>query len=95
MVFREMFVATADVVDTGKAEFAGTRGRFTRFRLNGEPTELMDLVNTVMEQGREHHYAVVQGDRSCELAEVPAWLGMRTTRAIPMRDHLQIDGLNT
>ena len=55
----------------------------------------MDLVNTVMVQGREHHYAVAQGDLSSELAEVAAWLGMRTTRAIPMRDHLQIEGLNT
>ena len=93
--FRELFVATAEVVDTGKAGFDGTRGWFTRFRLNGEPIELMDLVNTVMVQGREHHYAVAQGDLSSELAEVAAWLGMRTTRPIPMRDHLQIEELNT
>ncbi|MDE0642882.1 MAG: hypothetical protein OXH95_01890 [bacterium] len=92
--FSELFIATAEVVDTGKAGFDGTRGWFRDFRLNGEPIELMDLVNTVMVQGREHHYAVAQGDLSSELAEVAAWLGMRTTRAIPMRDHLQVVELN-
>ena len=92
--FTEMFIATADVVDTGKAGFHGTRGWFTNFRLNGEPIELDDLVNTAVVQGHEHHYAVAQGDLSSELAEVAAWLGMRTTRPVPIRDYLQIDGLN-
>ena len=92
--FTEMFIATADVVDTGKAGFHGTRGWFTNFRLNGEPIELDDLVNTAVVQGHEHHYAVAQGDLSSELAEVAAWLGMRTTRPVPLRDYLQIDGLN-
>ncbi len=92
--FREMFIATAEVVDTPHAGFDGTRGWFTRFRLNGEPIALIDLVNTSVVQGHEHHFAVAQGDLSSELAEVAAWLGMRTTRPVPMRDYLQIDGLN-
>lgn len=93
--FREMFIATAEVVETGHAGFDGTRGWFSRFKLNGEPIELIDLVNTSVVKGHEHHFAVAQGDLSSELAEVAAWLGMKTTRAVPMRDHLQIDGLNT
>lgn len=92
--FSEMFIATAEVIETGNAGFEGTRGWFSHFRLNGEPIELTDLVNTAVVQGHEHHYAVAQGDLSSELAEVAAWLGMRTTRAVPIRDYLQIDGLN-
>ncbi len=92
--FQEMFIATADVVETGNAGFEGTRGWFSNFRLGGEPIELSDLVNTAVVQGHEHHFAVAQGDLSSELAEVAAWLGMRTTRPVPMRDYLQIDGLN-
>ncbi len=92
--FSEMFIATADVIETPNAGFEGTRGWFSNFRLNGEPIELTDLVNTAVVQGHEHHYAVAQGDLSSELAEVAAWLGMRTTRPVPMRDYLQIDGLN-
>ncbi|MCY4371669.1 MAG: hypothetical protein OXF41_20150 [bacterium] len=93
--FSEMFIATAEVVETGRAGFDGTRGWFSHFRLNGEPIELIDLVNTSVVQGHEHHFAVAQGDLSSELAEVAAWLGMRTTRPVPMRDYLQVDGLNT
>lgn len=92
--FSEMFIATAEVVETGHAGFDGTRGWFSGFRLNGEPISLIGLVNTSVVQGHEHHFAVAQGDLSSELAEVAAWLGMRTTRPVPMRDYLQIDGLN-
>lgn len=92
--FTEMFIATADVVETGSTGFDGTRGWFSNFRLNGEPINLDDLVNTAVVQGHEHHFAVAQGDLSAELAEVAAWLGMRTTRPVPMKDYLQIDGLN-
>ncbi|MXX01411.1 MAG: hypothetical protein F4Z79_07325 [Acidimicrobiia bacterium] len=92
--FTEMFIATADVVETGNAGFEGTRGWFSNFRLSGEPIGLDDLVNTAVVQGHEHHFAVAQGDLSSELAEVAAWLGMRTTRPVPLRDYLQIDGLN-
>lgn len=93
--FREMFIATAQVVETGNPGFDGTRGWFSQFRLNGEPIGLMDLVNTAIVGGHEHHYAVAQGDLSSELAEVAAWLGMSTTRPVPMRDHLQLEGVNT
>ena len=92
--FSEMFIAAAEVVETGRAGFDGTRGWFSKFRLAGEPIEMLDLVNTLVVGGHEHHYAVAQGDLSSELSEVAAWLGMRTTRPLPMRDHLQIDGLN-
>ena len=93
--FSEMFVAGANVVDTDNPGFTGTRGWFSEFRLNGEPIALMDLVNTVIVRGHEHHYAVAQGDLVSELMEVAAWLGMRTTQPVPLRDHLQIEGVNT
>lgn len=92
--FRELFIATAEVVETGNPGFDGTRGWFSQFRLNGEPIGLMDLVNTAVVGGHEHHYAVAQGDLSSELAEVAAWLGMNVTRPIPMRDHLQLAEVN-
>lgn len=92
--FTEMFIATADVIETQNAGFEGTRGWFSNFRLGGEPITLTDLVNTAVVQGHEHHFAVAQGDLSSELAEVAAWLRMRTTRPVPIRDYLQIDGLN-
>ena len=92
--FSEMFIATANVIDGDSPGYDGTRGWFSEFRLNDEPIELIDLVNTVIVRGHEHHYAVAQGNLMSELTEVAAWLGMRTVDPVPMKDHLQIEGVN-
>ena len=92
--FSELLIATADVIDTGHSGFDGTRGWFGNFTLNGDPIELDDLVNTVIVRGQEHHYAVGQGSYASELAEVAAWLGLRTINPVPKRDYLQIEGVN-
>ncbi len=75
--------------------FAGTRGWFTQFKLNQEPIDLWDLMNTLTVHGQEHHYAVVQGDVSSELLEIAAWLKMDLIKRVPYRDYLQIEGANT
>ena len=49
-------------------------------------------MNTAVVQGHEHHFAVAQGDLSSELAEVAAWLGMRTTRPVPTQDYCRSTG---
>ena len=92
--FSELLVVSAEIVARPSPGFDGTRGWFSELRLNGEPIDLMDLVNTLVVRGHEHHYAVAQGDLTSELNEVAAWLGMRTVQPIPMRDHLQRDGVN-
>lgn len=55
---------------------------------------MWDLVNTLTVRGHEHHYAVGQGDVTNELLELAAWLKMRTIDKIPMRDYVQIEGVN-
>lgn len=69
--------------------FDGTRGWFTAFELNGEPIELGDLVNTLIVNGHEHHYAVGQGDLTDELLEIAAWLDMQTISRVARKNHLQ------
>ncbi len=90
----EMLVVGARIEDREVKGFDGTRGWFSGFELNGEPIELMDLVNTLMVRGHEHHYAVGQGDLTEELLEVAAWLGMRTVDRVSYADYLQRPGVN-
>jgi L-fucose isomerase-like protein len=92
--FSRIFIAGARIVESDAAGFDGTRGWFTEFRLDGEPIAVGDLLNTVLTHGQQHHYAVAQGDLTSELAEVAAWLGMATVKRVPMRDYLQVDGVN-
>ncbi|MFZ0548790.1 MAG: hypothetical protein WAM60_25290, partial [Candidatus Promineifilaceae bacterium] len=89
-----LLVLGSHIVEREAKGFDGTRGWFTKFELNQEPIELMDLINTLTVRGHEHHYAVGQGDVTTELLEVAAWLKMRTIDKIPYRDYLQLEGVN-
>ncbi len=90
----ELLVVRARIEERGVKGFDGTRGWFTGFELNGEPIELLDLVNTLIVGGHEHHYAVGQGDLTDELLEVAAWLGMKTVDRVGYEDYLQRQGVN-
>lgn len=74
--------------------FGATRGWFNQFRLNQEPIEIWDLVNSLSVHGQEHHYAVAQGDVSGPLLEMAAWLKMDLVKKVPYKDYLQIEGVN-
>lgn len=92
--FSRMFIAGAEIVEAEAPGFDGTRGWFTRFRIDGKAMSVTELLNTVVVRGQQHHYAVAQGDLTAELHEVAAWLGMSTVHAVPERDFLQIEGVN-
>ncbi len=85
----ELLIVGTRIVERPVKGFVGTRGWFTDFNLNGEPIELADLVNTLIVNGHEHHYAVAQGDVTDELLEVAAWLDMSTVEPVTYKDHLQ------
>jgi len=92
--FSRIFIASARIIERDATGFDGTRGWFTEFRIDGEDIGVGDLLNTVLIRGQQHHYAVAQGDLTSELAEVAAWLGMATVKRVPMRDYLQVEGVN-
>ncbi len=74
--------------------FIGTRGWFSQFKLNQEPIEMWDLMNTLTVHGQEHHYAVAHGDVSSELLEIAAWLKMDPIKRVPYKDYLQLEDTN-
>ncbi len=89
-----LLVLHSEVVEREVKGFDGTRGWFTQFKLNGEPVDLWDLINTLIVRGHQHHYAVGQGNMSNELMEIVAWLDMKLIEKVPYRDYLQREGVN-
>jgi hypothetical protein len=85
----ELFALDAEVVEHAASGFSGSRGWLARFRDDQGPVSLGDLINTVMSLGIEHHFALAAGSNGGTLREAAAWLGLRTTRVLPYRDHLQ------
>lgn len=84
-----LLILAAELVERDTPGLDGDRAWATDLRLNGEPIEVWDLLNTILVTGQEHHYAVVRGDWSSELAEVAAWLGLETVSKVPLRPELQ------
>lgn len=89
-----LLVLQSEIVEREVKGFDGTRGWFSQFKLNDEPIEMWDLVNTLTVRGQEHHYAVGQGNMAHELLEFAAWLKMGLVEKVPYRDYLQREGVN-
>lgn len=71
-----LLVVGANIVERDNPGYAGTRGWFTDFTLNGEPITLHDLVHTLTIGGHPHHYAVGLGNVTPELVEFSTWKGI-------------------
>jgi L-fucose isomerase-like protein len=65
--------------------FTGCRGWLEQFRMQGCPLSLEDVINTVMMHGLEHHFVLVPGDISQELAEFGSWACMQSLDVRPMK----------
>lgn len=69
--------------------FDGDRGWMRDFRHDGQDVPTLDLLETVMTTGQEHHHGFVHGDVTAELSELAAWLSWREIEPLSYRDSLQ------
>lgn len=72
-----------------KESFYGSRGWFGSLTMNGESVSSLDLVNTILTRGFPHHFPVVLGNYSEELAEFCAWTGLKSLEKVPYKNYLQ------
>ena len=86
---RELFVVEGSVIDSPNPGYEGSRGWVAHFTAGGVPLSLADLVNTVMTQGIEHHFALLPGHHEAALREVAAWLDLGVTVPLAYQDYLQ------
>ncbi|MCS7174920.1 L-fucose/L-arabinose isomerase family protein [Pseudothermotoga sp.] len=71
---RKFFTFEGEFLSGEKPSFDGSRGWFGRFKNHrGMSFEVLDLVNTIMINGIEHHFAVVRGGWMNEIVEICYW----------------------
>ncbi|MGI6201253.1 MAG: hypothetical protein ACOYJA_10815 [Christensenellales bacterium] len=87
--YRHMMLLSGEFIDKADRSYDGSRGWLGHLTADGRPVAVEDLVNTVMNQGFQHHYPIVAGDVEAEMREVMAWLGVDPLPLIPYRSYLQ------
>tara|TARA_B100000686_G_scaffold355309_1_gene472417 strand:+ start:3195 stop:4640 length:1446 start_codon:yes stop_codon:yes gene_type:complete len=92
LVFREGPVTVSRLSDDGKVLFSfdakvqknlskgyeGCRGWISNFTVRGNILSLGDLVNTVFDEGLEHHFGLVEDQWSDAIEEWSYWVGSRS-----------------
>ncbi len=85
----KMLVASGVMQDGAKASYNGSRGWLGQLKLNRRDISALDLFNTIMAQGFQHHFPLVKGDYTEEILEVMAWLGLKPVEKVPYENFLQ------
>lgn len=86
--FDDLLILTGEVLE-GKSGYSGSSGWIGRPKLNGSPLDHDDLINTIVVQKVNHHYAAAFGDFTNELNEFAAWTGLRVLEPVPYKPYLQ------
>ena len=68
----------------------GSRGWVEALRLGRKDVSVRDLMNTILVQGMQHHYAMAAGDITEELMEAAAWLGLKPVETVRYENYLQL-----
>jgi hypothetical protein len=80
---------TGDFIGNSKVSNCGSRGWFKNLKLNGKSIGALDMANTILSGGFEHHYPVAWGDWSEEITEMNKWLGIKPVKKISYENYLQ------
>jgi L-fucose isomerase-like protein len=86
--FDNLFILTGGLMER-KAGYAGSSGWMNNLRLNGRPTSLMDLLNTIVVRRVNHHYPSARGDLTNELNEFASWARIRVLDSVDYRPYMQ------
>ena len=84
-----MFLLDGQCLDRSKTSPDGSRGWIGSLRLNRQPIKTIDLVNTIMTHGFQHHYPMMAGDITDVCMEVAAWLNLKPLHTVPYEDYKQ------
>lgn len=85
----KMFLLDGSVIDYPKPSPDGSRGWIGNLRLNRESVRAIDLVNTIMTRGFQHHYPMTAGDISGVCMEIASWLGLDMLKPVEYQDYRQ------
>jgi hypothetical protein len=63
--------------DNQKPSYGGSRGWFRNMHINGTPSSVPELIETIMVSGYQHHYPVAYGNLAEASLELAAWLNLK------------------
>jgi len=84
-----LFLLDGKSVDYAKDSADGSGGWIGSLRLNRSSIGVLDFANTVLVQGFQHHYPMMEGDLTEELMELSAWLGLKEFKKVSYENYLQ------
>jgi len=82
------FLLNGEFFNPGKPSFDGSRGWLNHLHYNQEFIKVRDVINTIMTNGVQHHYAITLGNKAEEMLETFTWLGVKPLPKIEYRDYL-------
>ena len=87
--YQNMLTFTGEFVKKADKGYHGSRGWLGNLETDGRKLPMKELINTVMVQGFQHHYPIVEGNVEAELFEIMAWLNVQPLQWVPYRSYLQ------
>jgi len=81
---------TGKTLESDKKSFSGSRGWVKDLKLYGQPIKAMDLLNTLLNNGAQHHYPFILKDVGGCIEEFAYWLGLEKIRRLEYKDYLYV-----
>jgi len=72
-----IFFVTANVLNKNKQSYAGSRGWLENLKIDGKNVSILDLIETVILHGVQHHFAIGRENLNDEIMELIYWLGLQ------------------
>lgn len=91
--YKNMMLFSGEFVEKADRSFDGSRGWIGNITVDSEKLPVRDLVSSVVSQGYQHHYPIVEGAVENELREVMAWLDILPMEFLSYRPYLQTSTL--
>lgn len=85
----EVFTFTGEFLKNQKKSFHGSRGWMGNIRMNEEALTALDLINTVMVHGFQHHFPIAIGEVNELVMELCSWLDLKVLPPIRYRNYFQ------
>ena len=91
--YSHMLLMTGEFFDKpGNRGFDGSRGWMKDISIAGKPAGAADMMNTLLVNRLQHHYAIIPGNYQNEVMEVMAWLDIAPVELVRHEPYLQTFG---
>lgn len=87
--YKNMLLFSGEIMEKADKSYDGSRGWIGGLHVEGEAIGIRELINSVLSNGFQHHYAIVGGHVENEMREIMAWLGIKPFAFLKYQDYLQ------